>query len=107
MQYCKSSAEAGICSWPTAINVGSIRKRMSLPDAILHLLRNNANLARVSQPKLDDDLFGLGILDSFALVDLISILEAESGIKIPDADVKPENFQSIRAIEQYLESRKA
>ena len=79
---------------------------MNLPDAISHLLRDNANIAGVAQPQDDDDLFRFGILDSFALVDLISILETECMIKIPDADVKPENFQSIHAIKQYLESRK-
>lgn len=79
---------------------------MSLPDAISHLLRNNATLAGIAQPEDDDDLFKIGILDSFALVDLISILETECRMKIPDADVKPENFQSINAIKQYLQSRK-
>lgn len=79
---------------------------MSLPDAISHLLRNNATLVGLAPPEDDDDLFRIGILDSFALVDLISILETECMIKIPDADVKPENFQSIRAIKQYLQSRK-
>lgn len=79
---------------------------MSLPDSISKLLYENASLIGVRQPSKYDDLFELGILDSFALVNLISTLEGDLGIKIPDADVKPENFQSVNAIEQYVKSLK-
>ena len=33
-------------------------------------------------------------------------LEAETGISVPDSDVKPANFQTLEAIERYVESRK-
>jgi len=79
---------------------------MSLPDSISHLINSHANSAGVAEPTQHDDLFRIGVLDSFTLVDLISILEAELGITIPDRDVRAENFQSISAIEQYVESRK-
>ena len=46
------------------------------------------------------------MLDSFALVDFIGVLETETGIKVPDADVKAANFQTLEAIERYVESRK-
>jgi acyl carrier protein len=52
----------------------------------------------------DESLFDSGILDSFALVDLVSGLEREFGIKIPDADLIPQRFDSISRIERYLES---
>jgi len=80
---------------------------MSLPDSISRLINSHANSAGVAKPARHDDLFKIGVLDSFTLVDLISILEGELGITIPDSDVKAENFQSISAIEEYVESRRA
>ncbi len=50
----------------------------------------------------DESLFESGFLDSFALVDLISGLETEFGIKIPDSDLIPQRFDSISRIDRYL-----
>jgi acyl carrier protein len=52
----------------------------------------------------DESLFDSGFLDSFALVDLVSGLEKEFGIKIPDGDLIPQRFDSIARIERYLAS---
>ncbi len=53
----------------------------------------------------DESLFESGILDSFALPDLVSALEQEFGIQIPDSDLNPRKFDSIERIEEYLDSR--
>jgi acyl carrier protein len=79
---------------------------MTLPAAVLAYLNERAKSAGVARPEVEDDLFKMGVLDSFALVDFISILEQQCGIKIPDTDVDAANFQSINAIERYVESRK-
>lgn len=77
-----------------------------MPKAVLDFVNNKANESVGTQPKVDDDLFKLGVLDSFNIVDLISVIEEECGINIPDVDVIATNFQSLRAIENYVESRK-
>jgi acyl carrier protein len=79
---------------------------MALPQAVMDSLNENAERAGVSQPAATDDLFQTGVLDSFALVDFVTLLEAECGIRVPDADVNPANFQTIEAIERYVESHK-
>lgn len=56
-------------------------------------------------PAADESLFDSGLLDSFALPDLISALEKEFSITIPDSDLNPRKFDTIERIEQYLESR--
>ncbi len=56
-------------------------------------------------PAADESLFDLGYLDSFALADMVSALEKEFGIKIPDSDLNPRKFESIDRIDQYLETR--
>jgi acyl carrier protein len=52
-------------------------------------------------------LFESGLLDSFALPDLVSALETEFAIKVPDRDLNPRKFDSIARIETYLEEHGA
>ena len=57
-------------------------------------------------PDADESLFDSGFLDSFDLPDMVSALEQEFQIKIPDSDLNPRKFESIARIEIYVESRK-
>jgi len=57
-------------------------------------------------PDADESLFDSGFLDSFDLPDMVSALEQEFQIKIPDSDLNPRKFESIVRIESYVESRK-
>ena len=50
----------------------------------------------------NQDLFESGILDSFSLVDLISFVESEYALRVPDADIHPANFRTIVEIDRYL-----
>jgi len=56
-------------------------------------------------PDADESLFDSGFLDSFDLPDMLSALEQEFQIKIPDSDLNPRKFESIARIESYVESR--
>lgn len=56
-------------------------------------------------PEADESLFESGFLDSFGLPDLVSALEKEFNLTIPDADLNPRKFESIEKIENYLDSR--
>ena len=75
-----------------------------------HQQQIKAVIQRVStqegaDPSPSQDLFETGVLDSFGLPDLVTALEKEFGVSIPDADLRPKNFSSIEQIEKYLESR--
>jgi acyl carrier protein len=50
----------------------------------------------------DESLFESGLLDSFALPDLVSAIEEEFAIKIPDSDLNPRKFDSLARIDSYL-----
>ena len=50
----------------------------------------------------EDSLFESGMLDSFALPDLVAGLEEEFAFKVPDSDLNPRKFDSIARIEAYL-----
>jgi acyl carrier protein len=56
-------------------------------------------------PDPETSLFESGILDSFTLADLVTALEKEFKVKIPDSDLSPRKFDSIARIEAYLHSR--
>jgi len=56
---------------------------------------------------LDEDLliFKEGILDSMGLISLFSFLEEEFNIQITDADLVEENFESVKAITEFVLQR--
>jgi acyl carrier protein len=58
-----------------------------------------------SVPAADESLFDSGFLDSFALPDVVSELEREFQVKIPDSDLNPRKFETISRIATYIESR--
>jgi acyl carrier protein len=53
----------------------------------------------------DESLFESGVLDSFALTDMVGALEKEFSMRIPDADLTPRKFDSVARIEAYIDSR--
>lgn len=55
----------------------------------------------------DDSLLELGIVDSVKMLDLIGFIEDTFEIKVDEEDLYPENFDSLNAIEEYIESKKA
>jgi len=63
-------------------------------------------LGRVAKAPIPTDreasLFDAGVIDSFALVDFVSDLENEFGIKVPDSDLLPTKFESLAKIAAYL-----
>jgi acyl carrier protein len=75
---------------------------MTLPKSIIDFLRESADSAGVAAPVNGDDLFKSGVLDSFALVDFVALLESTCHIKIPDSDVVAANFQTLEAVENYV-----
>jgi acyl carrier protein len=79
---------------------------MALPQGVIDFLNESARNNGAEQPGASDDLFQMGVLDSFALVDFVTVLEQETGISVPDGDVNPANFQSIEQIESYVASRR-
>jgi acyl carrier protein len=76
---------------------------MDKQTKITEILRRLAG--KPIDPTPGESLFESGLLDSFALADLVSALEAEFAIKIPDSDLRPRLFDSIDRIAAYVEKR--
>jgi acyl carrier protein len=60
--------------------------------------------AKRGTASIDDktSLVKSGWVDSFAIVELVSFLEAEYGIQLPDGEVSPENFENLATIRAML-----
>jgi acyl carrier protein len=70
---------------------------------ILEIVRGISK--RDANPAPDQSLFESGIVDSFALPDMVAALEREFSISIPDSDLMPRKFETIERIEAYIQGR--
>ena len=61
-------------------------------------------MARGRQVQPDDDLEAAGV-DSMGLLKILLFVEAEFGFWMPDADLRPENVSSLRALAGYISRR--
>lgn len=75
-----------------------------MKEAIIKIIQDVSKKPDV--PGDDESLFDSGLLDSFALTDMVAALEEKFGIKIPDSDLNPRKFDTIEKIEAYVEGRK-
>ena len=53
-----------------------------------------------------DSLLETGVIDSVGVLELIQFVESTYEIEIPDAEVLPENLDSIDAITRYVSSKR-
>ncbi len=75
---------------------------MTTDERILNVVKSVAQKPVPSDP--DESLFESGVLDSFALPDMVSGLEKEFKIKVPDSDLNPRKFDSLSRIAAYVSS---
>ena len=51
----------------------------------------------------DESLLDAGYLDSIGILRIVSFCEERFGVTIPDAEVLPENLESVRSIARMVE----
>jgi len=51
----------------------------------------------------DDNLIEKGLLDSLAILRVVSFCEEQFGVTIPDTEVLPDNMESVQAIAGLVE----
>jgi len=55
----------------------------------------------------DDSLLAKGLLDSLSILKTVTFCEEQFGITIPDEDVLPDHFESVRTIAKLVERVRA
>ncbi len=73
---------------------------------LLDYLQDNLHLD-ASEIELDTPLFSGGILDSFAMVDLVMYLETQGAFKMSPSEVNLDNLDSLQKILQFVEAKRA
>ena len=79
---------------------------MTTQAALAQYIESELAKGRKAKIGYDDDLLSQGIIDSLGILQLVAFIEDEFGIVIPDEDVVLENFMSVNALSDYLESKK-
>ena len=54
----------------------------------------------------DTDLIEQRIIDSLAILKLVTFLEESCGITVLDEDIVPENFQSVNTLVRFVEEKR-
>ncbi|MBZ5570892.1 MAG: acyl carrier protein [Acidobacteriia bacterium] len=57
---------------------------------------------RECQMRDEDSFLDLGIIDSSGLLELVNFLEKQYGIQVEEADLVPENLDSIAQLARFL-----
>jgi acyl carrier protein len=73
---------------------------------IVDYLHGAVLLDPAAEIPLDKSLLESGILDSYGIVDLLTFIEGEFGLSIPDEDVTKEKMGSIRKMANYIASHR-
>ncbi len=76
-------------------------------QSILEYLKSSVLLDPGVAIPLDRSLMESGILDSYGIVDLLTFIEREFGLAIPDEDLTREKMGSIRKMANYISRWKA
>ena len=78
---------------------------MTTQERVQAVVRKIAQKPLPADP--EESLFESGVLDSFALPDVVTELEKEFAMKVPDSDLNPRKFDSLARITNYIESNAA
>ena len=52
--------------------------------------------------KDDDSLLEMGVIDSVGMLELVNFIESKYSIKVDEDELMPENFESLKAIQDFL-----
>ena len=75
-----------------------------LPEPVMAFLTDAAKQARTTLPDRDGSLFVAGVLDSFSLVEFVTLIESQCGITVDDAELRPERFETMAKVETLIQA---
>lgn len=81
--------------------------RPGLEALIVSFIADELSGSSTAAIDCDENLFTGGYVDSVGIMRLIAHLESRLQIRIPPADLIPENFRSVRVMAAYLAARTA
>ncbi len=76
-------------------------------ETIRQFITTNFYVVDPGQLGDDDSLIDCGIVDSTGVLEIVAFLEQDLGVEVEDAEILPENLDSISRIEGFVERRRA
>jgi len=76
-------------------------------DAVRTFIREELVNGRLEKFDEKTDFIEQGVIDSLSLIRLVSFLEQNCQIMVPDEDIVPDNFRTLAAIESFVAARQA
>lgn len=53
----------------------------------------------------DESFLEAGVVDSLGVLELVTFVEEKFGIDVPDDDIVPDNFDSVKNLAAYIETK--
>jgi acyl carrier protein len=75
-------------------------------DQVWQFITSNFYVADVAALSDDASLLDRGIIDSTGVLELIEFIESTFGIKVDDAEMIPENLDSVVRITTFIDRKK-
>ncbi|NKQ36988.1 MAG: acyl carrier protein [Chloroflexi bacterium] len=69
---------------------------------LLDYVKNELLRGRANNITAEDDLLGAGLIDSLGILQMVAFIDERFNIQVPDEDVVYENFNSVKALSDYL-----
>ncbi len=79
---------------------------MTTKERIRQFIETNFYISDKSQLLDDTSLLDKGVVDSTGVLEVVAFLEGELGVHVEDAEILPENLDSIGRIAAYVERKK-
>ena len=80
---------------------------MPLRDQLSRFIAERLLQDRAAQVDPNESLLDRGVVDSVGLLNLISFLETETGVRVPEDEMIPENFDTVIAMEALVDRLKS
>ncbi len=79
---------------------------METNQVLITYIQSELAKGRKAEIHPEDDLLSEGILDSLGILQLVSFIEETFDVEVDDEDVVLENFMTITALNDFIQSKK-
>ncbi len=79
---------------------------MTTTERVRNFITTNFYIADKAALANDASLLDAGIIDSTGVLEVVAFLESEFGIQVDDAEILPENLDTIDRVAAYVDRKK-
>jgi acyl carrier protein len=76
---------------------------VEVEQKLKHFIASELMYAEDDDLSSDEPLLGSGIVDSLGIMRLVSYIEEEFGVVVPEEDLVPEHFQTVTRLATFVE----